>query len=152
MCDRCQRNTSQLTSSAVDLQPIPVEAQVWHLIRMDIIGPYRKSLEGNQYILTVTDYFSKYIEAIPICDKTAHSVAKGIYKIYCRHGAPVSMICDQGREFINQVICSNLFIQVKEKKIDSVQCRPGASTHRVVRPKPYPLTTPRNVDTTKLRM
>lgn len=79
-----------------------VEPQVWYLVGMDLIGPYTCS-NGNQYILTVTDYFSKYVEAVPIPDKSAVSVAKGIYKIYCRHGAPVSLICDQGREFINNV-------------------------------------------------
>lgn len=87
----------------MDLQPIPVEPQVWYMVGMDLVGPYRKTADGNQYILTVTDYFSKYVEAVPIPDKTALSVAKGIFKLYCRHGAPVNIICDQGREFINHV-------------------------------------------------
>ena len=43
----------------------------------------------------MTDYFSKYVEAIPIPDKSADSVAKGIYKIYCQQGAPVHIITDQ---------------------------------------------------------
>ena len=51
----------------------------------------------------MTDYFSKYVEAVPIPDKSAISVAHGVYKVYCRHGAPVGVICDQGREFVNQV-------------------------------------------------
>lgn len=80
-----------------------VEPQVWYLVGMDLIGPYNKTPEGHQYILTVTDYFSKYVDTVPIPDKSAISVAKGIYKIYCRQGAPVSLICDQGREFINHV-------------------------------------------------
>ena len=36
-------------------------------------------------------------------DKSAISVAKGIFKIYCRQGAPVHCICDQGKEFVNKV-------------------------------------------------
>ena len=49
------------------------------------------------YVLTMTDYFSKYVEAAAIPNKSAFSVARAIYKVYCRHGAPVSVICDQGK-------------------------------------------------------
>ena len=80
-----------------------MQPEVWYLVGMDLIGPFNESSFGNQYILTVTDYFSKYVEAIPLKDKSAISVAKSIYKVYCRHGAPVSLICDQGKEFINNV-------------------------------------------------
>lgn len=80
-----------------------VEPQVWYLVGVDLIGPFQSTPEGFRYVLTMTDYFSKYVEAIPIKDKSAQSVARGIYKIYCRHGAPVHIISDQGREFINQV-------------------------------------------------
>lgn len=53
----------------------------------------------------MTDYFSKYyVEAVPIADKSAFCVAKGIFKVYCRQGAPLHMICDQGKEFLNQVV------------------------------------------------
>ena len=70
---------------------------------MDLIGPFKPSALGYKLVLTVTDYFSKYVEAIPIPDKSADSVAKGIYKIYCRQGAAVHIITDQGKEFVNQV-------------------------------------------------
>ena len=36
-------------------------------------------------------------------DKSAVSVARGIYKVHCRQGAPVHIINDQGKEFVNQV-------------------------------------------------
>ena len=65
-------------------------------------GPFQKSANFS-YILTMTDYF----EAVPIEDKSAISVAKAIYKVYYRHGAPVSIICDQGKEFTNQVFFYN---------------------------------------------
>ena len=52
-----------------------VEPQVWYLVGIDLIGPFHKTSDGNQYVLTMTDYFSKYVEAIPIPDKSALSVA-----------------------------------------------------------------------------
>lgn len=103
LCDRCQRNSSQLKSPVVELNPIPVKPQVWHMVGMDLIGPFEGSVEGHKYALTVTDYFSKFVEAVAIEDKSAFSVARGIYKVYCRQGAPMHIICDQGKEFINKV-------------------------------------------------
>ena len=70
---------------------------------MDLIGPFKKTTEDFQYVLTVTDLFSKNVEAVPLEDKSAISVAKGIFKVYCRQGAPVHCICDQGKEFVNKV-------------------------------------------------
>lgn len=70
---------------------------------IDLIDASRTSAKGNRYLLTQTDYFSKYVEAIPLPDKSALSVAKDLYKTYCRHGAPAHIISDQGRDFVNQV-------------------------------------------------
>jgi len=76
---------------------------VSYLVGIDPIDAGKMSGKGNRYLLTTTDYFSKYVEAIPLPDKSALSVTKGLYKSYCRHGAPVHIISDQGRDFVNQV-------------------------------------------------
>ena len=47
-----------------------------------LTDPFKPSALGYKFVLTVTVYFSKYVEAIPIPDKSADSVAKEIYKIY----------------------------------------------------------------------
>ena len=43
---------------------------------------------GHQFVLTMMDYFSKYVETVPLKDKSAVSVAREIYEVYCRQGAP----------------------------------------------------------------
>ena len=50
------------------------------------------------------------MEAVPIKDKSAESVAKAIYKVFCRRGSPVHIISDQGREFVNKVNLDYLFV------------------------------------------
>ena len=74
-----------LKSQVPELHPIPVDAAVWSLVGMDLIGPFKKTMQGNQYVLTMTCYFSKWVEAFAIPDKTAYSVATAIYMAYCRH-------------------------------------------------------------------
>ena len=75
----------------------------WYLVGIDLIEAPTTSKKGNKYLLTQTDYFTKYVEAVPLPDKSAYSVAKALYSTFCRHGAPVHVISDQGREFVNQV-------------------------------------------------
>ena len=86
-----------------ELHPIKLVSRVWYLVGMDLIDAHRVTSSGNRYILTTTDYFTKYVEAVPIKDKSAESVAKAIYKVFCRRGSPVHIISDQGREFVNKV-------------------------------------------------
>ena len=81
-----------------------VVPKVWYLVGIDLLEAPTTSQSGNRYLLTQTDYFTKYVEAVALSDKNADSVARGLYSTYCRHGAPVHIISDQGREFVNQVI------------------------------------------------
>ena len=80
-CDRCQRNNKKLDASAGVLHPIPVKAQIWHQVGMDLIGPLPETSLGNKYIITLTNYFSKWAEATALPDKTAVSVAKFMYSV-----------------------------------------------------------------------
>ncbi len=48
---------------------------------MDLIGPLPKTSRGNQYIVTLTDYFSKWAEAASLPDKTANGIASFIYSV-----------------------------------------------------------------------
>ena len=80
-CDKCQRNNKKLQKAAGGLHPIPVEPKLWHQVGMDLIGPMPETPRGNRYIITLTDYFSKWAEAAALPDKTAKGVAKFIYSM-----------------------------------------------------------------------
>ena len=44
-----------------ELHPIPV-VSTWYHIGIDFVGPlHHKSLQGSRYILTISDYFSKFV-------------------------------------------------------------------------------------------
>lgn len=63
------------------LHPIPVKPEIWHQVGVDLIGPLTETPRGNKYIITLTDYFSKWAEAGPLPDKTALGVAKFVYSM-----------------------------------------------------------------------
>ena len=58
---------------------------------------------GNVYIVTCSDYFTKWPEVAAISYKFARSVADFLYKLITIHGSPAIVQSDQGPEFINEV-------------------------------------------------
>ena len=58
---------------------------------------------GNRYIVVLTDYLTKWVEAEGIREKSAQSVMSVFLKFVCTHGVPDILITDQGREFCNEL-------------------------------------------------
>ena len=101
-CEVCQRSKRKFDKPAPSLHPIPV-SDTWNKVGIDLIE-LPVSSNGNRYCITLTDYFSKWAEAMPIPTKEARHVADFQYQMIFRHGCPEEIISDQGREFCNQVI------------------------------------------------
>ena len=69
-------------------------------VAMDIMGPLPRSTSGNKYILVIGDYFTKWIEAFPIPNQEAKTVADILtLQFVARYGAPIEIHTDQGRNF-----------------------------------------------------
>lgn len=72
----------KLTTGIPSLNPIAVKCP-WYQIGIDFIGPLSPVADdGSRYILTICDYFSKWVEAVPTPDKAAASVATALFKVY----------------------------------------------------------------------
>jgi len=80
-CDVCQHMNRKMTTGTPELHPIPVKSP-WHQIGIDFVGPLSsKADDGSRYILTVSDYFTKWVEAVPTTDKSASTVADVLFKV-----------------------------------------------------------------------
>ncbi|XP_040270163.1 uncharacterized protein LOC120985982 [Bufo bufo] len=89
-------------------------SNVWELVGIDMMGPMPKTVDGFEYILTATDYYSKWVEAFPMKTKTAAEVGRHLCCMIYRHGCPKRILSNQGREFVNQLndqMCSLLDIK-----------------------------------------
>ena len=62
---------------------------------------------GNKYLLTVIDVFSKFAFAMPVKGKTGKVIADAFSKIF-KHRTPNALQTDQGREFTNQKVAKVL--------------------------------------------
>uniref|UniRef100_A0A2N9H7Y4 RNA-directed DNA polymerase n=1 Tax=Fagus sylvatica TaxID=28930 RepID=A0A2N9H7Y4_FAGSY len=77
--------------------PIPLQQ------RRDLIGPINPASGGYIWILVATEYFTKWVEAIPLRKATGAAVANFIREhIITRFGIPYKLITDNGTPFINK--------------------------------------------------
>ena len=77
----------------------------WERVAMDLLDMSVTTARGNRYVLVMVDCFSRWTEACPLPDKTAHSVADAFFnQVVCRFGMPIVIHSDQGREFENKTM------------------------------------------------
>ena len=105
-CRRCPECSSYKRGTAPkqgQLQKMTV-GMPWERIGVDITGPHPKSRNGYKYILTVTDYFSKWADAFPIRNQEAITVAKVLVdRVFSYMGMPIQVITDRGANFESQL-------------------------------------------------
>ncbi|XP_029112827.1 uncharacterized protein LOC114912049 [Scleropages formosus] len=57
-------------------------------VGMDLIGSLEWSARGFRFVLVLVDYSTRYPEAVPLRNITAHTVAEALFKIFTRVGIP----------------------------------------------------------------
>lgn len=86
------------------LIPLPIIGEPFQRIAMDVVGPLPRTNKGNRFILVISDYATRYPEAIPLRSVTAHNVAEVLVDIFARHGIPEEILTDQGTNFTSALL------------------------------------------------
>ena len=99
-CHTCQMQNVKFT-------PEPVHKLVvtspWERVQIDVIGPLEMSEEGNRYIITAIDCFTRWPEARPVKAANAETIIRFVWEeIICRYGTIETIQTDQETEFVNQ--------------------------------------------------
>jgi transposase InsO family protein len=73
-------------------------------VAMDVVGELPETERGHKYILVISDYFTKWVQAHPIKDQTAQTVADVFASEWLSvFGAPRQVHTDQGRNFESEL-------------------------------------------------
>ncbi|XP_074299062.1 uncharacterized protein LOC141630083 [Silene latifolia] len=100
-CDSCQKAPPAIHQPAEPLHPI---ISPWPFIMwgMDIVRKLPRAPGNRVYMLTMTDYFSKWIEAEAMTEVKKAQVISFIKRnIISRFRIPSEIICDNGSQFIS---------------------------------------------------
>lgn len=102
-CGSCQRVARKRTARA-PMIPLPIIAEPFARIAMDVVGPLPRSSSGNRYVLVVCDYATRYPEAVAMKSIDAASIAEELLKMFSRVGVPKEILTDQGTNFTSQLL------------------------------------------------
>ncbi len=133
LCYRCQRNKPKPKGQEHTLVSTPV-GDAFCKWSIDFVGPFPISRHGNTYILTAKDCFTRWVEAFPTENMTAHTVARTLEKeIFARYGIPEQIHSDQGTQFTShliQEVYKELGIEGSTTPTYNPKSNPVERTHR----------------------
>ena len=100
-------STCQVLEDAIHTHPNVLEDMTtpwpFHTWGLDLIGPINPPFNGHIWILAATEYFTKWVEAIPLKKAIKAVVVNFIREhIITRFGIPKRLTKDNGTPFINR--------------------------------------------------
>lgn len=73
-------------------------------ISLDLLGNYPRSAQGNQYVLVVCDWFTKFTLVQPLRQATAAAIVKFLENnVFLIFGVPQVVMCDNGSVFTSKL-------------------------------------------------
>jgi hypothetical protein len=103
-CMKCSRYNYRRTKLPGKMNISPTPNEVMGLVGMDYWGPTDQSTtDGHRYVITITDYLSKFVFAKAVRTNSAQEAADFFLDVCYHYGAPTKLITDQGAHFIAEL-------------------------------------------------
>ena len=106
-CDTCQRTGYPPKRGAGGRQYIPTSSP-FACVAIDIVGPIGNkdsvTEKGNRYIVTMIDWFTRWIEAYAVKDQSEKSIIEALEHFTSRHGIPRRLVSDNAKYFRSKLI------------------------------------------------
>jgi transposase InsO family protein len=96
----------------------------WEVWAFDLVGPLPETEEGNAYLLTAVDVFSRYPLAIPVANKSIKTIATALHKhLVTVFGPPKLLLSDREKSFVSGVVKS-MYRKMGVKKVATTGYQP----------------------------
>jgi hypothetical protein len=96
----CDRIRQSFGTPPQIMSPLPMHG-LFYRFHMDTAGPVPKSDSGCEYVGIIVESFSKWIDLVPLKDRTSHATAAAfVERVLARYGAPVEVTTDNGTEYV----------------------------------------------------
>jgi len=102
-CATCLANNPPHKRPKASLGKFEAPAFFNHRVHLDLAGPLPLD-QGYRYCLVIVDAYSKFVQYVPLVDKTMDSVSKGFMDGWVTlFTIPHTVVTDLGKEFNNQL-------------------------------------------------
>ncbi|CAC5392023.1 unnamed protein product [Mytilus coruscus] len=101
-CHRCQIRKVSNKKTKQEIVSFQTPAEPYQVWQMDLCGPYPVSVNGNTFVFTAVDMFTKLLFAYPLRNKNAITVCEAIYRMFTTYGVCQTLISDRCSEFTNK--------------------------------------------------
>jgi hypothetical protein len=104
-CEVCQRAKPKSSSFKPQLLESLETYEPFHIVNIDMMGPLKKTVRRNEYILTVVDKASRYLQAFAVRDLSTETLAQTLLERYFSiFGFPKILLSDQGTNFMSLLL------------------------------------------------
>lgn len=105
-CEICQK-TKHSRDTRAPLILVNPSSKPFEKLYIDIVGPLPKTPSGNQYILSMIDDLTRFVEFASLPDQQADTVARTLYEhILFRYNIPKIIVSDNGTNLKGRVMAS----------------------------------------------
>ncbi|CAF3587080.1 unnamed protein product [Rotaria socialis] len=98
-CTACAHYNIRRYKPPEQMQLIESPGEVFDLVQMDFTGPLPQSINGNRYVIALTNYLSKYIISKDVPDDSTQTAAEFLIDITLEFGPPHQLQTDCGSHF-----------------------------------------------------
>jgi hypothetical protein len=115
-CKTCKMVGEAPPAATQEMQTTPHDYGLFYRWGLDYVGELAESEHGNKYALICIDYYSKWIEVIPVPKADSETTTRLVLmNIIARFGTPAEFICDNGPPFLGkfQDFCEERGINIR---------------------------------------
>ena len=126
-CDNCELCIkAKGNPKKVPLAKFPIPLKPFQCIGSDILGPLRVTEQGNQYVLTIRDYTTRYTLLYPLVRKDTDSIIKALKLTFANYGSSNVLITDNAPEYTSEKLIKFLN-NYNTKKVEIAPYHPSSA-------------------------
>ncbi|MCP4473210.1 MAG: transposase family protein, partial [Gammaproteobacteria bacterium] len=122
-CAVCAARSGQQKRPKPKLSPLPIAEEPMDRVGMDVLK-LPMSVNGNNHVLVLQDYLTKYLFTYPLPNETAEEIGKLLVsQFFANFGLPRELLTDRGSAFIS-LLFHKLEELYKIKHLFTTSCHP----------------------------
>jgi hypothetical protein len=118
-CAACDRVKASFEVRDTVLKPLPIMG-LFYRWGVDLCKMPHTSEDGNKYVVVMIEHFTKWVELVPIPEKSSFYTAAALKGVLTRFGAPAEVLTDQEEEFQGEfaALLHKLLIEHRTTSLD----------------------------------